>query len=236
MIKNVWFDLDGTLLPMELKVFQKSYLGSIAKTLAPFGYDPQAVIAGVMHGVDCMAKNDGTMTNEERFWEGFAEALGPDVREKTEAPLDAYYLQRFDNERNSCGFDPQSAQVVRLLKAQGYRVVLATNPMFPRIATEKRVRWVGLEPEDFEVCTAYEDWHYCKPNPKYYAEICERFGMEPTECLMVGNDVQEDMVAEKIGMKTFLLTACLINRNDADYSRYPQGDFTDLLRFIEKCQ
>jgi len=31
----------------------------------------------------------------------------------------------------------------------GFRVALATNPIFPAIATEKRIRWAGLTPEDF---------------------------------------------------------------------------------------
>ena len=51
---------------------------------------------------------------------------------------------------------------------------------------------------------------------------------------MVGNDVQEDMIAETVGMKVFLLTDCLINRNGADISVWPHGGFDDLLRWIER--
>ena len=234
MIKNVLFDLDGTLLPMDMKAFQKSYFGNIAKTLAPLGYAPQDTVFGVLRGVERMTANDGIETNETRFWEGFSEVLGADVREKTEAVLDRYYREQFDAERANCMIASESAETIRLLKDKGYRVVLATNPLFPQIATQKRIRWVGLEPEEFEVYTSYEDWHYCKPNPKYFAEVCERLELDPAECLMVGNDVQEDMVAEQLGMQVFLMPACLINRNDADYARYPQGDFRDLLRFVEE--
>ena len=41
MIDTVFFALDGTLLPMDLEVFVKDYLGRIAAKLAPHGYDPK---------------------------------------------------------------------------------------------------------------------------------------------------------------------------------------------------
>ena len=49
---------------------------------------------------------------------------------------------------------------------------------------------------------------------------------------MVGNDVTEDMVAETVGMKVFLLTDCLINREGKDISVYPHGGFEQLLEFL----
>ena len=117
---------------------------------------------------------------------------------------------------------------------KGYRLVLATNPIFPAIATESRIRWAGLEPKDFEFYTTYENSGYCKPNPDYYREILNRLQVSPGECLMVGNDVTEDMVAETLGMKVFLLTDCLINKEEKDISVYPNGSFEQLLAFVEQ--
>lgn len=54
------------------------------------------------------------------------------------------------------------------------------------------------------------------------------------ECVMIGNDVGEDMIAETLGMKVFLLTDCLINKNNTDISRYPHGSFPELLSFIQE--
>ena len=82
--------------------------------------------------------------------------------------------------------------------------------------------------------TTYENCSYCKPNPEYYREIIKQLGVKPEECLMVGNDVGDDMVAETLGMKVFLLTDCLINNGEKDISGYPQGDFTQLFRFIDE--
>ena len=111
-------------------------------------------------------------------------------------------------------------------------MALATNPIFPAVATESRIRWVGLEPEDFEIYTTYENIGYCKPNPEYYREILRRMDVKPEECLMVGNDVTEDMVAETIGMDVFLLTDCLINKEEKDISQYKQGSFAELVEFL----
>ena len=90
-----------------------------------------------------------------------------------------------------------------------------------------------MQAEDFEWITTYENSKYCKPNLRYYQEVLERLGVAPEDCLMVGNDVGDDMVAEELGMQVFLLTDCLINKTDKDLSRYPNGGFDELLRFLE---
>ena len=132
-----------------------------------------------------------------------------------------------------CGYHPMAAETIAKLRQAGIRVALATNPIFPSIATYKRIRWAGLKPEDFEWITTYENSKYCKPNLRYYQEVLERLGVAPEDCLMVGNDVGDDMVAEELGMQVFLLTDCLINKTDKDISRYPNGGFDELLRFLE---
>ena len=53
---------------------------------------------------------------------------------------------------------------------------------------------------------------------------------------MVGNDATEDMIAEKVGIKVFLLPKWLVNRDNLDISAYPQGDFDDLMTYIDSLQ
>ena len=81
--------------------------------------------------------------------------------------------------------------------------------------------------------TTYEGSHYCKPNPDYYREVLSTIGLSPDECVMVGNDVGDDMVAEGLGIRVFLLTDCLINRGNADISVYPSGGVDELIAFID---
>ena len=231
-ITTVLFDLDGTLLPMDQEVFVKAYFGSLAKKLAPHGYDPQTLIAGIWEGIAAMVKNDGSKTAEEAFWASFATRFGAEVR-KDEPLFDEYYRNEFSTVQQSCGFAPAAAEVIAYLKERGFRLALLTNPIFPAVATEARIRWAGLNKADFELVTTYENSRFCKPNPAYYAEALEKLGCAPEECLMVGNDATEDLAAATLGISVFLLTNDLINKKEADISAVPKGDYEDLLAYLK---
>lgn len=232
-MKTVLFDLDGTLLPMDQDVFIKAYFGGLATKMVPYGYDPQVLIKAIWAGTEKMIKNDGTQTNEAVFWAGFESVAGANCR-KDEPIFDDFYHNEFRFVAASCGFDSRSAEIVKYLKSKGCRVILATNPIFPAIATQNRIRWAGLEESDFELITTYENSSFCKPNPKYYLDILQRIDQQPENCIMVGNDVTEDMVARELGMDVFLLTDCMINKNGKDISQYPHGSFDALHAFLEK--
>ncbi len=232
MIKVILFDLDGTLLPMDQEVFAKAYFGGLAKKAAPYGYEAKELVKTIWEGTAAMVKNNGGDTNENVFWNLFAEKYGADsVKDKI--LFDEFYENEFEGIKVVCGFNPQSKISVDKIKEMGYRIALATNPIFPEVATKARMRWAGLNAEDFELYTTYENSHYCKPNLNYYKSIITALNVEPKECLMVGNDVGEDMVAEALGMKVFLITDCLINKTEKDISAYPNGDFADLIEFLK---
>lgn len=232
-IKTVLFDLDGTLLPMDQDVFVKHYFGLLARKLAPYGYEQETLIGAIWKGTGAMVKNDGSCTNEEAFWNCFCKLLGPETR-RDEPIFDEYYRKEFQAVQQVCGYTPQAAQTVARCKELGLQVALATNPIFPAVATQSRIRWAGLQPEDFMLYTTYENACFCKPNPKYYQAITQQLGADPAQCLMVGNDATEDLAASKIGMQVFLLTDCLINKEDKDISHYPHGSFPELMDYIEK--
>ena len=232
-ITTVLFDLDGTLLPMDQILFVKTYLGLLAKKMAPHGYDPNALIDGVWKGTGAMIMNSGEKTNEEVFWDTFCSLVRADAR-KDEPLFRDFYEHEFAQVAAVCGFNPKAAETIALVKRKGFRVALATNPLFPAIATENRCRWAGLDPTDFELITTYEHYSHCKPNPDYYREVLDRLGVRAEECLMVGNDVGEDMMTRSLGMEVFLLTDCMINKNNEDISQYPHGSFDALMDYIEK--
>lgn len=232
-MKAVLFDLDGTLLPMDQDKFIEAYMGTMAKKLAPHGYDSKVLGNGVFAGIKSMVGNDGSVTNEEAFWKAFSGIVGEHVKE--DLPIfDDYYRNEFQSVAEVCGYDKRAKEIIDYIREKGYQVVLATNPLFPSIATESRIRWAGLDKEDFVLYTTYENSSFCKPNPKYYLEILEKIGVAPEECLMVGNDVTEDMVAEALGMKVFLLTDCIINKENKDISGYLNGGFEELLSYLKE--
>ena len=231
MIKTVLFDLDGTLLPMDQEVFTKDYFKRLATKLAPLGYEPDKLISAVWAGTKAMVKNNGSCTNEEAFWKQFSQIWGEKVLEDKPV-FNEFYQIDFQDVASVCGCNPQAKEIVSELKARGYRVALATNPIFPAVATESRIRWAGLQPDDFELYTTYENTSFSKPNPDYYREVLKRLECRPEECLMVGNDADEDMIAETLGIKVFLLTDCLINNSGKDLSKYAKGSFSDLLQYL----
>ncbi len=230
-IKAVFFDLDGTLLPLDQDQFVKAYLGLLAENMATHGYEPKTFVRSIYQGMQAMAQNDGTRTNEEAFWEVFTGIYGEGVRE--EPYLDEFYKKDFCRVQGVAGFSPLARRSVELCRALGARVFLATNPILPRTATEQRMAWAGFSPADFELYTTYENSSYSKPDLGYYREILDKAGLLGEECVMVGNDVDEDMIAESLGMRVFLLTDFLLNRSGKPIDRYPHGGFPELLCFLE---
>ena len=234
MLKAVLFDLDGTLLPMDQNIFMKDYFGRLIRRLVPLGYTPEGFLAAMKAGIAAMVTNNGSRTNEEAYWDAYTAVSGKEILHHMPV-FEDFYEHEFDQVAAVCGFNPQAAEIVRFLQEKGIRVILATNPLFPRIATQKRIRWAGLTPEDFELYTTYEDIGTCKPNPNYYREVLSRTGLDASECVMVGNDVAEDMMAgAKAGLRGFLLTDCLINTPNADVNDYPHGSFNELKAYLTK--
>lgn len=234
-IQAVLFDLDGTLLPMDQDVFAKAYVTGLAKAAIPHGYEPTSMAGAILAGTKAMIENDGSCTNETVFWREMTKIFGDSVMKDVHI-FDEFYRTDFQKIQNVCGYDPRAKKTVEHVKSMGFRVYLATNPLFPSVATESRIRWAGLSPEDFEGFTTYENARYCKPNPDYYRDVILALGVRPEACLMVGNDVDDDMVSETLGMQVFLLTDCLINKSGKDIASYPQGDFDALLSYLNELK
>ncbi len=233
MITTVLFDLDGTLLPMDQEAFIRAYIGGMTAKLLPHGYDPKRLTRSIWQGIGAMTANDGSRLNEEVFWEAFSGAYSRDLR--PDVPLfNDFYHNEFQDVRNACGFATEATQVIRWLKERNMTVALATNPLFPAVATHSRIRWAGLEPGDFTHITTYENSRRCKPNPDYYREVLDALGAVPEECLMVGNDATEDTAAQALGIRVFLLTPCLINKENRDLSPWPQGGFPELMDYLRR--
>ena len=229
--KAVFFDLDGTLLPLDQDHFVKVYFKALSAKMAQIGCDPKEFLGALMKGIDAMRVNDGSCTNEERFREEYY-GFYKGKEELHERTLENFYENEFQEIRSVTGCDPAAAEIVASLKAKGIPMVIATNPVFPPYATQSRVRWAGLDTEDFEIITTYDNVSFCKPNTDYYMNLCERIGVAPEDCVMVGNDVDDDMVAETIGMKVFLLTDNLVNRENKDITVYNRGSFAELKEFL----
>lgn len=232
MIKAVLFDLDGTMLPMDQEEFVRVYFTELCKRFCPvLKIEDKALIKAVWKATGSMIKNNRTEPNINAFWKTFAKILGKDVL-KYKEDFDDFYVNEFNVCKKICGYNPAVSETIKVLKSKGYTVIAATNPIFPAIATNNRIGWTGANTNDFALVTTYENSSSCKPNPEYFREIAEKLNLKPEQCLMVGNDVDEDMIsASSVGMDVFLVTDCLINREDKDYSQYKQGSFKEFLNY-----
>lgn len=229
MKKAILFDLDGTLLPMNQEKFTKAYFQEIIKIMDK--YDSSFVISNIYRCINAMVNNTGIKTNEEVFWNELVNIYGNQILED-KIKFDDFYLNKFDDLKNTCSYNKLSNVLIKRLKEKGYIIVLATNPLFPAVATETRMKWAGLDKNDFILYTTYENSYHCKPNLDYYHDILKYINCSADECIMIGNDVDEDMVAFNLGMETFLLTDCLINKNHININQFNYGNINDLEIYI----
>lgn len=231
-IKNVLIDLDGTLLPMDFDVFLNGYISAVSTTAESVGLTKELFKKGLWSGIVKMMENDGTISNEQAFWRAFTFVTGAQ-KDSAEGVLNNFYSTNFNGVKKYCGFTKNASVLVQKLKQKGYNLILATNPVFPKIATLSRLNWAGVDSKNFTFISTYENSSYCKPNVKYYLEILQKLNLNASECLMIGNDVLDDMVAKSANIETFLLTDCLINKNNEDINNYNNGNFEDLFKFLK---
>lgn len=227
--KTILLDLDGTLLPIEIEDFLKAYFKLLTKEFAGI-FEAGKFIENLMIATNKMIENNGEKTNKDVFVKNFFALMGvTNDHQEIMKKFDKFYLEKFPLLREDIRVSDLSGELIKRLKKKGYQLVLATNPLFPEEALAERVRWVDIAPEDFSFVTHYENMHYCKPNIEYYQEIIQKLNLQPENCIMIGNDVQEDMIAGKLGMKTYLVTDFLIDREEKEFECNWQGSFEELL-------
>ena len=232
MIKYVFFDLDGTLLPMDQEVFAKGYFKGLAGYAASLGLDPMKVMEGLKVSLGYMTQSDSTISNEDAFWKTFLPYSGG-TQDDLISKFEIFYRTKFPEVvAATCGFNPKASEAIKILKDKNYKLYCLTNPLFPKLATAARVKHAGLNFEDFEEVTTYENYHACKPSLEYYKEVMTKFGIKSDECLMVGNDMSEDAVVMELGIPVYIVTDDLINRENKDMSSVQHGNFDELLEFL----
>lgn len=232
-IDTFLFDLDGTLLPMDMDEFTRLYFKELTKTFSDL-IEPERLVQYVWAATKDMVNNDGQRTNQEVFMESFSKLVGQDKIDVYKERFDAFYDQGFLNTRQCVKDVPSMRESVRILREKGYDVAIATNPLFPKRAILHRIRWAGFEPEDFIYISCYETNRFCKPNVGFYREVLRHIGKQPHQCIMVGNDVQEDLVAASVGMATYLITDYMLHRTGDPIECTYKGSYGDFYEFVKQ--
>lgn len=232
MIKACLFDLDGTLLPMDTMKFAKIYLNALA-TKVDHLIAPEKLIKSIWRATEAVIRNkEDNLTNEQVFEREFMQLTGIE-RKEIWPYFDDFYAHDFPKLSKFTQMSPLSRKIVETAIHQGYKVAVATNPIFPEMAIMERLRWANIADLPFEWITVYENSYFCKPNPEYYLSVAERIGVRPEECVMIGNDMQEDMVASTVGMKTYFVTDYRIDQGQPVYPVDEEGSLQDLLEVLK---
>jgi len=199
-LKAVLFDFDETLAKVNEELFAKNYF----KNLQEF-FLTKGISANVQLIVSCIehitVKADGKTDNYHRFMSCFATRAGKSADFWANLFLEFYESRFFEDLKRHFRINTRVKDILERSKRNGLTTVLASNPIFPSIAVEKRLQWIELSAGIFDLITTMEDFHYCKPDPRYYTEVCTKIVVNPEQCVMIGNDHKMDKACEKIGMK-----------------------------------
>jgi HAD superfamily hydrolase (TIGR01549 family) len=204
MLAAVLLDLDNTLVLFDETAFYMRYM----ERIVPFFDD---LLPGdgfrdrLLRGIRALRKNDGQVSNLDFFMNVFCDGVA-DRRQAIWERFLGFYETEYDQIPVNVQIPAGLADVIDQLQQRRLKLVVATNPLFPRIAQEKRLAWAGLSADRFVLLTHLENMGYAKPHPEYYRQICAMIGVPPEKCLMVGNDAINDMIAGSVGLKTFQTT------------------------------
>ncbi|MDW7681015.1 MAG: HAD family hydrolase [bacterium] len=203
-LRAVLFDLDNTLILFEEDKFFTAYTKKLYLSFRDL-LSPQKFAERLMYATLMMTKNDGKTTNAEFFVRHFADGI-PISSDQLWLRFEKFYATEFEQFHSLMAPLAGAREIVINLKKRGLKLVIATNPMFPINVQLIRLRWANLDDICFDLITSADNSNYCKPNLHYYHEICQKIKLLPEQCLMVGNDAFNDMIAAKTGMKTYLAT------------------------------
>jgi len=228
-IQAILFDLDGTLLDINLDVFIPQYLKTLSAKVAHL-IRPSKFISKLMIASQAIDKNDGSKTNDALFAEIFFPSIGF-PREEMEPYFDKYYSVDFPNLRQYAQEKPDAREVMEYIFSKGYDVVIATTPLLPETAITQRLEWAGVGDFSYKLITTLDNSNYNKSDLRYYHQILEKIGHPAEACLMVG-DEDKDMAASRLGMKTFLINSPQTNLDPTTPKPNYQGTLKDLIPIL----
>ncbi len=228
-MRGILFDLDGTLLNIELDTFLQDYyraLVPVLQTVAP-DLSAESAIRALDEGVRAMMVPHPGQTNEDVFAVRFGEIAGVDLTANW-APFNRFYEEVFPSLQHTARPASGARACIERALELGLRVAIATNPIFPLAAIRHRLSWAGLEDLEFHMVTSYETMHATKPHADYFRETALMIDVPPQECIMVGDDRVLDLAAADIGMRTFY-----VGSDDDAVADY-RGDLHGLTKLIDQ--
>lgn len=225
------FDLDETILNLNWNLFEKDYYMKLAyafSELLPIDKAAYYIQTSYRYMVDFV---DNKRTNKDRFYDKMVELSGAD-KEKMIELEPHFYLEHYEDFKKYTYPNSNMVESVKTLNDKGFPLVIASNPVFPAIATLKRIAWAGLDASIFKRITTFENEYACKPRIEYYENLLKELQLKAEDCIMVGNDIGEDMMASLLNIKCILITDDVIDSGE-DYE-YESMSSDEFLKYVKE--
>ncbi len=227
-------DLDDTLLVNPVKEFMEKYFKLLSAYMEPY-VDPKRMVPQLIKSTDLMIeKVHPYQTLESVFDADFYPALGLET-EEIKPIVDRFYSEVFPEIQSLTSPRPEAIEAIQHAFNQGYHVVIATNPLFPKLANAHRLAWAGLPESEYsyDLVTSYESMHYAKPNSAYYTEILGQIGWPEHPVCMVGNSYKFDILpVNRLGIPAYFLEDSA-DRNHTPLDGVKHGSLNGLIPWMD---
>jgi len=236
--KAIFFDLDGTLLPIDMDEFLHRYFIKLRIYVTRLGLDAERFSYALNEGMKSMGADHPGKTNREAFWSTFNALFGESADTMENVLLD-FYENDFGEIGAGIQPNPAARRVVEDLRKKGYPLYLTTMPMFPESALNWRLKWADVDPSCFERKTTYDNSSALKPSLSYYRQNIRIVGCKPEEVLMVGNNTREDLAILELGADAFLITDHMLDPVNFPIDTIKNGSlqqFADWAANLSECE
>ena len=204
MIQAILFDIDNTLILFDENPFFEAYITKLIPKFTDI-FTPDIFRQRLIGATRALLKNQGQTSNVEHYLNHFSRDL---IARKQELwnRFNKFYATEFDQLRAMVKVVEGTNRLLSTLIDRGFKLVIASNPLWPLSVQLIRLAWAQVDDLPYSHITHIENTFFCKPQTEYYLDICKQIDLRPEQCLMVGNDPVNDMIAGKTGMKTYLTT------------------------------
>jgi len=228
-LKAVLFDLDGTLLDVDLNQFVPKYIKLLVNSVAHL-IPPKKMVPAILKASEFVDRNDGKITNLEAFSNAFFPIEGYD-KDDIQPHFDKFYEEDFKKLKKLTKKKPEARKVIQTAFDKDYRVVIATRPVLPLTSIEQRLDWAGIGDFSYDLITSIENSCATKPNLLYYELIFKYLNLSAKECIMVG-DEDKDMVCANLGSQTFLVNSPNTNMKTETPEPTYKGFLKDIINLL----
>lgn len=232
--KILLLDLDDTLLGTRKLRLKAKFIARYLKLMKKQHYRYYDAMEFFFRLEAALKQVDPERTNAKRLSHAVMDHLGMKHEDLAQTWIQTLITDIFEGLRQDFHVLPEAHRFIEWAERSGrYRLILATNPVWPLEIVLKRMEWGKLDPKKFDVITHSGIMHACKPSAEYYRELLRGIQVKPQDCLMVGDSWVNDGAALKAGIPVFLLNKKTFPSFDAKRGVY-KGSHQALSQFLDR--